>query len=253
MNTKIERIHRDFRKALSLEEVAVAEIVMEKTDDVAAEKVNRLLAIGFGNSKTTKEAQKKRILHRQADDQHAQELRQLEKLQASMPEYRLIGLNALLRLCEKYGLYIGHSSLYIHSIPEKNLAEIEKHRQTTFSGKNYSPFLGGYETISGIVKSFGTLHHVGNNNPQEYFVIAPRSYFQKDATCIGRTLESVPRPKLKMNIGFRPFPTPDPIVVTPLCTSKVGVVFQIATAWGKEADDSDVTTKVSTKSMTTCN
>jgi hypothetical protein len=243
---KIERIHQDFRKSLSLEEVSVAEIVTEKTDDTFAQKANRLHAVGFGNSKTAKEAAKKKVTVRKVDTEHAAELASLEKLQAAMPEYRLIGLNALLRLCEKYGLYIGHSALYTHGIPEKNLAEIEKHRNTKFPSSEFSPYLSGYTSVSSIVAAMG-YKKTAHSTPQEYFVIAPRSYFQKDATCIGRTLESIPKPKFNLNFGVRPFPTPDPIVVTPINTSKTGVLFQIATAWGKEADDTEVTTKVSTE------
>lgn len=245
---KVERIHQDFSKALSLEQVAVAEIVIDQPEKESSEKLRRLNEIGFGNTRTAKETAKKRVVTKSVDLEHAQELKRLENLQAVMPKYRLIGLNALFRLCEKYGLYIGHSTLYTHGIPEKNLREIEEHRQQHVSDKRSSYFLSGHNTISSIAKSFcENVAKKEATSPQEYFVIAPRSYFDKDAVCIGRTLESVKKPKLHLNLGIRPFPTPDPIVVTPIATSKVGIVFQIATAWGKEADDTEVSTRIETE------
>lgn len=247
---KIEKIHADFRGALELSKVNSNTVTEKIYSAEHSEKLQKLQSLGFTNSATTKATKEKLVSYVNIENNaYSLELLNLEKFQAVYPKYRLIGLNAVFALCQKYNLYIGHNSLYTHSIPDKNLLELAEHKE--IEAKTEICFLKDVNSISELIEMCkGNKAKYTSLVPASYFVIAPRSYFDKDAVVINRTLESIPKPKLSIKFGLREMVIPDPIVVTPLSTHQTGVVFQIATAWGNEAEDSQVTTKVDTNITT---
>lgn len=229
---KIKQIHAEFKQALDSSSLKVNE-VGDLTDVQKAHK--RLSDIGLDNSETFKKFQK------ELDEKNVISAanimtKQIRNIETRFPKYRLIGLKKLLEICKKYNLVVSETKNFTGIVPNKNLSEIEEHKEKISDNeiclRNYS---------GNIIDSLISNSCYTSSTPL-YIIAAPQKDFKLGMTNIEGVLYDIKKPGFKFNTELK-LTTPDPIVLSPV-NVKGAVIFQIVTAWGIEADDDYIKNKV---------
>ena len=249
-----EQIHKEFREAIAPRKLSVPNV--EEYTDEHAQLENDLYSLQLYNSKPYQLLQQKKQ-ERNANQSDVEAVKYIKYIEATYPEYRLIGLKRIIELCRKYHLVIGALRLYKEDIPVKNLQEIKAYQAKLKDNKilsNYSftelLYRWKQQNYSDSLKSILEATP-SNSNASNLFIVAPRSYFDKNMSVANHFLIS-PKPKLKWDLGYHgnvrgflmSLLVSDPIVLHPCKLSKLGIVAQIATAWGEEARDSYVSAHI---------
>lgn len=228
---KIKQIHKEFKTALDSSSLKVSELNDDLNDIQEAK--NRLSSLGLVNSETYRKFTDK--LNQQNVVTKANALaKEIKVLEATFPQYRLIGLKKLLEICKKYNLCVSEITNFVGIVPNKNLSEIETHKKEIIS-------VGGRKCSNAKIEDMISGYYYTSNEPN-YFMAAPQKDFKEGLTNIEGVLYSIEKPffefKTKITLA-----TPDPIVLCPM-NIQGAIIFQIVTAWGVEADDDYVTNKV---------
>lgn len=230
----VAEIHADFKKSLDLNSfnnVSNPSINLVDADELQCS----LIRLGLNNSKTYEELSKNVAINKDIDGLNKD--RELyNKISIKYTNYRLIGIKNILNLCEKYDLYLGLAEQFIGSIPYSNLQDLNKHKDGVL---NYKEFDGLSSTSAIDLVRYSKNH---------YAIVAPRYMFKENLAEADRLILNIEKPKLKIKFEFqKPSFNLDPIVLAPLYNPRGynnGIVYQIVTAWGEEAEDDNVINKI---------
>jgi len=160
------------------------------------------------------------------------------------PRWKIIDFKTLWGVMQKWDLYMGSLSKYTQELPLKNAEELWEYLE--LNNKSYtsrrSKILGNLETqpYTSAVLSNNNIVYSGMLEAKHLLIIAPAQDFTKteDKCCINRQIFY--DKSLKLNPTFKAIPSPDPIIVRPLIDINGKYIFDIVTAWGREAGDVDI-------------
>lgn len=144
---------------------------------------------------------------------------------------------------DKYNLVFGGISDYEEMIPKENARELAQYDTEVAKRVGVSG-----ETVAEQFMDHFTGREYGDTH--KYFMVAPESFFSKRLTNVKRfMLDMGNKPKLTFKASMDAFSAPvrdtDPIVLKKLKVNSKDIFFHIATAWDIEANDPEVTTKIS--------
>lgn len=128
-NEIIEEIHESFYSEVD-KLLASAKISnsLETNHQELIDKCKRLKALGFTNTKEVKEAEieiERLNKLRQENEAKKSLIEAINYFSFKYPNYKFITEESVKKICSKYGLIYGSSSLYIGTIPNVNLKHIE--------------------------------------------------------------------------------------------------------------------------------
>lgn len=227
---QVKEIHDAFNSEVDR---ILAECNITLSNDEDLSKGNRLNRLGFVN---TDEANRAREL---ASEKHrANELRKLIQCFAiKYPQYKLITPESVQKLCDKYDLHCGVVHQYIGSVPDKNLADIERFKideDDILYLEFYSTF--GSRNIENLSDLIGRSINYANKSTYDRW-LSDMQRFR-----LGRVVYKCPMficaPKQDFKLPEKS-KIPDPIVLQPVVFDRK-CLFLIVTAWGAEASDPDV-------------
>ena len=230
-------IHTDFKKSLDLN--SFNNVSNPSIDLVDADALQcSLIKLGLSNSKTYKELSKN-ISNNDNIDNLNKDRELYSKISIKYTNYRLIGIKNILNLCEKYDLYLGLIDQFIGSIPYSNLQDLTKHKNEVSNSKEFTRLSPESAIDIAHYSSYGDIY---------YAIVAPRYMFKENLVEADRLILNIEKPKLKIKFEFqKPSFNLDPIVLAPLYNPRGynnGIVYQIVTAWGEEAEDDNVINKI---------
>lgn len=144
------------------------------------------------------------------------------------PEYKVVTYGNLMRIIEKYHLFIAHSSNYLKEIPKFAAEKVIKHSKLKRSkGLDCNLF------------NWGDYRYNHERSKPTYFICAPIADFKPPICAIGRELCYDDSCK-KESFRFK-WPSMDPIIVSPLISKEHGVLLlDIVAAWDREASDPEI-------------
>ncbi len=223
----IEEIHEAFNTA----HLAILEEANEFLDSFDKEQLKRgerLQKLGFTRMQEAQDAHMLRDEFAKKEDTAKNVIYYDNKY----PLNKFITREKALEICKKYNLLLGEAQLYIGSIPEKNLKEIEN-----FKLKKDDYLFFSYEIMQ-TKKYFskGNMDAVDFElacddkllrfTREGFSIIAPPSHFNKTGYSVN-------------DYELIKDEVPDPIVL-----QRVPGGYLIVSAWGEEASDPDVTNKI---------
>lgn len=230
----VAEIHNDFMTQVDV--LLVGLDVPEPAPDVnmtVVEKADRLLKLGFGNSKSVTDAsvEVRRLSEHTQRIKGITELREtVEYFTQKYPQYKFITSPQVYELCEKYNLVCDDVTNFIGDVPDKNLEAIEnnsvEHADQCYGRFYDSPRRGLVLNthISSNEAMSGGLTHTVKRLPLA--IVAPVTDFKMEERRVNaqRQIENIPK---------------DPIVLQPVYHNGKQH-YLIITAWGDEASDSMV-------------
>lgn len=227
-------IHADFKKSLDLNSFNnVSNPSINLVDADALQ--DNLIKLGLSNSKTYEELSEN-ISNNNNIDGLNNDRELYNKISIKYTNYRLIGIKNILNLCEKYDLYLGTIDQFVGSIPYSNLQDLTKHKNEVSNSKEFA-CLSPESAID--ISNYGDIY---------YAIVAPRYMFKENLVEANRLILNIEKPKLKIKFEFqKPSLNLDPIVLAPLYNPRGynnGIMYQIVTAWGEEAEDDNVINKI---------
>jgi len=251
MKTTIEQIHEEFDTAaeklvtISQERQRIAESIEVPQEETDYEDGKFLKSMGFSNSVLAKKATEfetgKSLIT--SDKQRNSEIsKKIDKVvqnyQTLFPFHKFILYSQVIKICEKYNLYLAPAKYFKGEIPLKNIEEMKK-------------FPWGDAKENGMVKlssSQGVFEQAQSSHALDEgvsnYICAPLNDFNKDgSTTVGREIFNKPRIEKEVNIKnfkyVRPVKAPkDPIILVPVKAGPLNEVgFIVVTKWGLEAND----------------
>jgi hypothetical protein len=245
----VKQIHNEFDLSVNTL-LEFAELNESKADKIKIKKKELknkeiLQNFGFNNTKNVKEVTDK--LNKKSAFENKSSIKDvIQKYQRILPGYKFITLSQVYEICDKYDLYIGNASLFEGEIPQNNIDDISRfpsHKMKTeivIAGSYYYIYQdakpNGYLTTSSSIPTF----YSDSGYNLQFSICAPESDFQKGTTKIGREIFKDENLKSKFKLEKR-VKVEDPIVLCPCERLKNDdILFAIVTAWGPEAQDSNV-------------
>jgi len=222
------------------------------------DKVKRLKALGFTNTKEVKEGETEiaRLAKLESENKQKEDLqRAINYFSQNYPNYKFITDESVNKLCNKYGLVFGDSERYTGTIPDVNLKHIEEfkisdediayyelqkeldydayHEAEMRSHYHSMVNQNNYYIIKKVYCTYGLVKSNKNNanrrfNKAQFNIVAPQKDFNMKGYVVSNNeivkLEIVPK---------------DPIVLCPVGfeNKKYNLII---TKWGLEASDEDV-------------
>lgn len=221
-NELVAEIHSKFFNASEAIVGHAKRLALKK--NAVREKATRLNALGFTKSAESMELQG--IVHR------IDLANKVAQYAVKYPLYKFIDAKRVEKICKKYKLMLGEASMYKGSIPEKNLAEIERFNIDD-EDRQEDYFSSLFESMN-----FSFISYIGNRNsgiiadaPKDKEPVKPTNKFKicapiTDMETLGNRI-----------VGHQIIP--DPIV---LHAVKGG--YLIVTAWGYEASDRAIVNEI---------
>jgi hypothetical protein len=160
---------------------------------------------------------------------------ELDNWKLSMPNYKLISYRSIDKLCAKYGLLMGLSTLYKETLPTKNAYDVQQFVKK-YTGSTRWAHTNTVDPL--FTQAFDDYGKNGKNN---LYVVGAEKFFDlKGQVVVGREIFRSPADGAKYTLEPIPVP-PDPIILAPAYfNSKFGrslKLFTIITAFGIEASD----------------
>jgi len=251
MKTTIEQIHEEFDTAaekliaISKERQKIAESIEIPQEETDYEDGKFLKSLGFSNSVLAKKVAEfetgKNLIT--SDKTRNFEISKkidltVRKYQALFPFHKFILYSQVIKICEKYNLYLSPAMFFKGQIPVKNIEEMKKFPWDKYKHKAVSRSLYPNSPVFKQIKGSGT--YINSSN----YICAPLNDFNiEDATTIGREIFERPEIEKEVNIhNFRyerPKKQPkDPIILVPVKVDLDEIGFIVVTKWGIEANDS---------------
>ncbi len=233
-----EHIHREFNEAFN-----DADLFLEKQLNSLIEKNTNIPQVeydelfnNFSSSSTIIKLEKISSLKKNTN----KEIDNLKNLKNSLDDirlkypYKIISFAQIIKILDKYDLYIGNSKFYTDIIPEYNAKQISSYLNNV-KEKQISTY---FESKYPISSQYGN-----NYNTLSLYICAPHTMFEKkDKNVVGR--EIFYDSDLTVKLRLSPTPVKDPIVLNPLFIdnplAKDLVLFHVVTAWGPEAKEPDI-------------
>lgn len=212
----IRQIHNEFDSQV---EILLAEAKNIIAGSVDTSKGKRLVEIGFVRTQEAESHKQLSIVKEQSE----RLAMAIQYYQVYFPEYKFINEESVKRICNKYGLVFGPARLFIGTVPEKNLAEIERFIKKRNDLNNKSATPGGVIEFHAPDNAYGyysdDVTQIPKEQPkvEEMKICAPKKDFDT------RTMY-VPKGDYRLE--------DDPIVLQP-----VNEGYLIVTKWGIEGED----------------
>lgn len=224
----IEKIHNHFDTAADEALREAKEVLAYVTDKTNDEYAQKLISLGFLQSdlvtKTSAWRNRKNNHKRRADI--------VMKWRVKYPQYKLIFLDQVEDVCNKYGLILSDAFRYKGTIPKKNIDEIAAFKIDEADDLYIEP---GYSNdYYGVTKKCESMNH-------EY---GGRSYVRQHKKCGFFICAPAKDISLKHNekIVGNKIVIEDPIVLKPI--EEKSEAFLIVSKWGLEAGDPSLTNEI---------
>jgi len=245
----IQQIHNDFDQAaetlvkISNEKQKIADSINEPTPDNDYEDSVLLASLGFSNIslvKKTNEFIKNKQNTVKEKLEYVEESSAINKTvefyKAKFPFHKFILYSQVINICEKYNLYLAHSSFYKGEIPKKNIQELRDFPFHVYKKNHLKPSL---DPRSGIFDQMLQISYYQDDIVT--YICAPYTEFDtKNAEIIGKeiflknTKDFISPFKFKT---IKPAPK-DPIILLPVLAQELNQIgFLVITKWGLEAED----------------
>lgn len=166
-----------------------------------------------------------------------------KKYSEKYPLYKFITDGMVEDICEKYGLFLGSSEMYISDIPDKNIQEIENFLTAKIDKEDliysvHQSSVFGSETISWNYDEVEEYHR-RKSNPHYRHYVGLTSYYVKDSNKFFNIVAPLKDFDLTDKVldgrTIKDIVKDDPIVL-----KKVVGGYLVVTAWGLEASDPNV-------------
>jgi hypothetical protein len=260
----IKLIHNDFDTAvetlvrISEEKEKNAESLNEPTPEKDYEDGIFLSKLGFLNIDLVKkvsefETDKRTISHQKTVFINESKIIKdvVTFYQKTFPFYKFILYSQVINICEKYNLYLGHSSLYKGNIPKKNIEEMKNFPFNVYNSSSFERYIPYLHHMPNEPLCNCDLNHYanqygyngnGNNSSINTYICAPLNSFDEiNIKTVGKELYR----KSSDEVSLNPFkfkfvkPAPkDPIILLPVRVEELKQLgFIIMTKWGVEAND----------------
>ena len=190
-------------------------------DELSPERASFVSALGFVNTKNMKqyEAKQEKLAQLGVEKETITQLKEIKKTYGK----NIISYKQLSNLCKKHKLYFGPSELFIGTIPDKNLTELEVF--------NFDKFKSHYNSLESV-QDTGILSKQ-RCHTSKTMIVAPSNQFKLQNVFISLSNEII---RLEGNKGrCKNSDSSDPIVILPFSTNaSKEVYFVILTAWNLE-------------------
>jgi hypothetical protein len=254
MNT-VELIHHDFdtsvNKLLQIIETNTikAETLVEKeiqpNEQKNIEDSDFLNKIGFSNTQNVQKSSQILSVNKNIKTKKLSIVNNTTALssiislyQSEFPNYKFILLSQIYNICEKYNLYIGHSSLFNGQIPEKNINELKQFPFDKY--KNNTRFHQRIILNLPLCSQFEKNYKYSSDMINYYICASYQDFLiDKNTHIIGNEIFKnldYEKPTFKL---IKPVKVPDPIILIPVNIDSIpdDMGFLINTKWGIEAND----------------
>lgn len=272
---EVEQIHMEFFTAADLL-VEEAKSVLKQAESLNAQKVKRLISLGFKNAKQVQEVEPVMKKAELGEEQ----IKLIRYYQHNYPLNKFITEEQVKQICYKYNLVCGDVSRYKGFVPEKNLREIERFKlkdqeASTMIIEAYAPSGNSIGTFTAqgvelkrlkgeaywhIYKKSGdkyeysfqqdsesTLPFMYGSDRSNLFGLQEMGYISAIRVCnhslqICAPVKDMDTRGLEIKDGYKlseKIHIPDPVVLQPV---KGG--YLILTAWGDEASDPIVVNQI---------
>lgn len=265
MKNIVKQIHNEFDTAVeklfiyaekSAEESKKIKVKEQQKD--FKKKAILMKDLGFNNAKEVKEFEKEeskteniRSKKENLSNLSKNLIKEINKYKIKFPGYKIITYSQVMKICEKYNLYMGKSDLYTGEIPDKNLEDIVKFDKIknkisdkyAFLDQNPYPLCEIQNLIEKDEYKFTHKYNVnyGYGTPNiftelSYHICAPANDFEtKNCVKVGNEIF---KSNMKNKFKLKKIELKDPIVLFPIPLKSLKEIgFLIITAWGDEAKD----------------
>lgn len=154
--------------------------------------------------------------------------------------HKIISYSQIIKILEKYDLYIANSSFYTDILPEENAKHILNYKKSSEGKAITGHYLSSAPLCSQRVNLNRKPFHNSNTTPQFYVCAPIKMFSKKNRFVIGKELFYNEKMAAKFTY-VKPTPMDDPIILSPLFLDNAIAddlkLFHIVTAWGPEAKD----------------
>ena len=258
MNKIVERIHEEFDTATK-QLINISILTKQKSETLIIPKLDKLVKdgiflndIGFVNVNIAKDASKYKSISKKTVEDKQNLLKQSKEIDETITEYKklfpfhkFISYSQVLKILEKYNLYLGHSSIYKGVIPEKNIHEIKLFpidRLPNF----LIPNINIKEPLCVAESTTNNFNIVDRRSKPaiNFYICAPETNFiLNNILKIGHELVKdgeFNQKSFKELRKIKKLAPKDPIVLVPVKTTLDMLGFMIVTKWGLEANDTSL-------------
>lgn len=267
MKTIVELIHEDFDVAVE-NLIAISEGIRQKNESIQLPEKDQdfetgvfLTSLGFTNTPKAKSVEVLRETENQLKNQKFRNEKicssinsVVSRYQATFPFHKFILLSQVLKICEKYNLYLSPAPFFKGEIPDKNIQELKNFPYEKYL--TYDIFVSAtstkpisYQSMNDNFRFSSQFRNVAyNEKGKDYisyitsYICAPKEDFDlKNKNIIGREIYE----DEEIGKSFFSIPKPekapkDPIILFPVCVRELPneCGFIVVTKWGLEAEDS---------------
>lgn len=241
----VEEIHRSFDDEMSaiLAEVSIKHDLLKAQSDIKI-KCAQLLSLGFNNAPEVLEIKKLK----EENELRIEENKKKEKIlsgikyfQQKYPLYKIITLDSLDKICEKYQLGYAAISNFTGVVPQKNLdvllsSKIDDNDKALLSERRHRSEISERSKLYAYLElkfQKDSNKYIRENYDKKCYILSPLIIAAppKDFT---DEVKNYKLEKLKPGKNLK-----DPIVMQPV-EYKDNIFMLIITAWGPEASDPEV-------------
>ncbi len=207
---------------------------LESDMEELVEKSKRLERLGFLSTKEVEEGRTERNRLGALEDENIEKQRivaAINYFSQKYPQYKFITEESVKRICEKYGLIYGDVGLYIGTVPNKNLEQMEKFK----IDKDDVAFLKREQSVNdwrATVSYCSSKEKVEDSHSRYYYSSIDKVSLQIAAPAKDFNMKNMEVKGVKLSKKE----VPDPVVLQPVWYNGMAA-FLIVTAWGPEASD----------------
>lgn len=250
-NELIEEIHESFFTEVDrLLEEAKIELPTESPMQHLIDKRDRLVALGFTNTKEVKSVQEEidRLRQNKINNERKKFLiSAINYFSRKYPNYKFITEDSVKRICNKYGLIYGTIDKYIGTVPDKNLKQMEEFKINENDEAYFCTVIGYWvsENVNTFIdrSEYEEIIEERKNKSKDPFHIEIGGYSRFVDKCsleIAAPITDFDTKGMEVkDFKLQEVPIPDPIVLQPVMF-KGERFYLVVTAWGLEASDEDV-------------
>lgn len=268
-NEVIEEIHDTFYTEVDrlLAEAKISRSLDTDKSELISKR-DRLVALGFTNTKEVKEANaeiQRLELLKQENEKKKNLIEAINYFSMKYPNYKFITEQSVLKICEKYNLVYGAIDKYIGTVPDKNLKHIEDFKVL----EEDECLMEGIRYFGGFIRDTSTIENIKYSSiidrakekkakeledqkrkekyGESYDLIIETlrvrrylNYIDIDMKCpleIAAPLKDFNMTNAEIkNFKISNIEIPDPVVLKPVVFNKEKY-YLVVTAWGLEASD----------------
>jgi len=236
----IEKIHAEFDSATE-QTLNAAIAIINNSNPVVIEKnevAEKLQALGFVSSKTCEDYQSALLGAKEKNESISDRNKTANEIASFINNsvYKIISYSQTMRICEKYGLFLGSARRFTGEIPLKNIEEISLYKRTTINIPMNAPlcmfirckYKGEYDSLGELRASL--------KKSNDFYIVAPRDEFNYEgAVVVGNEIFSYDKREARERFIESRQKIKDPVVLYPIeCCGRL--FFHVVSKWGLEAE-----------------